>query len=170
MVTKAEGAMKRLGCNLVAWIESRHEIVLDEYLSSRKYGQPAVILDYITALYWIGRQGQGLPTLEACAIVKVAKESKRLPTPNEKEKSDLFEGILPASWPTDLLTTFDCADWRTILVITGEPDVDEAVRRAVDVPEITPAVNRWIDEYTRLEIGGMPRVEAQKTALARNEA
>jgi hypothetical protein len=41
----------------------------------------------------------------------------------------------------------------------------EVIGRVLDAPELTPAMIRWIDRYTQLEIEGTPRNEAQRVAF-----
>jgi predicted phage-related endonuclease len=131
-------AIERLGCNLVAWIESRYPTLdLRAYLARaaqwRRYDPHEAMIDYLTALYW-GRR-PGVPTSAAVDAVKKARAAKQIKFAPDEIKPLLLAGKFPSWWPTDLFES-DLAG-ATAENRTGVP-VAECCPEPASLPAVDP--------------------------------
>jgi predicted phage-related endonuclease len=104
------GALNRLGEDLADWIERRNCIAsLADFLvkiaETARFEPKPAILDYITALYWSGRQGA--PSGAAIEAVVAAHSQKRLIIKRDTLIPLIIDGQIPRDWPIDLVQVVD---------------------------------------------------------------
>jgi len=102
-----DGALKRLGDSLVAWIESRQEArgkkkSLRDYLreaAEAHFDPREMMIDYLAALLWARAGRDGMPPSAAIDAVLAAQKTKIIPIKDITLLPLVLEGQVPDDWP-----------------------------------------------------------------------